>query len=108
MVSQMALDYMHLVCLGVTKRLLSLWVKGSRDVQLDNKATERVSEFLVSYKKCVTPEFSRLPRSPKDVNYWKANEFRLYGAGRMTYNTHNLIHLPADVMNFKCSLDRFS
>lgn len=28
MVSQLPLDYMHLVCLGVVKRLLQFWVKG--------------------------------------------------------------------------------
>lgn len=37
------------------------------------------------------------------------NEYsKLYGAGRMTYNTHNLVHLANDVMTFQCCLDRFS
>ncbi|XP_029159520.1 uncharacterized protein LOC114931568 [Nylanderia fulva] len=34
MVSNVTIDYMHLVCLGVMKRLLQLWTKGSKDHKL--------------------------------------------------------------------------
>lgn len=33
MVKQVPLDYMHLVLLGVTKRVLSLWLRGSQDIR---------------------------------------------------------------------------
>ena len=34
MVSGFPLDYMHLVCLGVIRRLLNLWIHGTRAVKL--------------------------------------------------------------------------
>lgn len=41
MVHHFALDYMHLVCLGVMKRLLQLWVKGPKDLRLRADSSQR-------------------------------------------------------------------
>ncbi|CAN7995407.1 unnamed protein product, partial [Ixodes pacificus] len=38
------LDYMHLLCLGVTKKLLSLWLGGPLDVRLGSAECGRLSE----------------------------------------------------------------
>ncbi|EEC16396.1 conserved hypothetical protein, partial [Ixodes scapularis] len=38
------LDYMHLLCLGVTKKLLSLWLGGPLDVRLGPADRRRLSE----------------------------------------------------------------
>lgn len=35
MVNQFPLDYMHLVCLGVTKKLLLTWMSGKYSVQVN-------------------------------------------------------------------------
>ncbi|XP_026465115.1 uncharacterized protein LOC113381763 [Ctenocephalides felis] len=74
MVSQIALDYMHIVCLCVTKRLLSLWVKGTRDVKLDDKTRDTVSKYLLTFKAHISAEFSRLPSALKDYMNWKESQ----------------------------------
>ena len=43
MVSQLPIDYMHLVCLGVTKRILLMWIKGSLDIRIVPRAVEEFS-----------------------------------------------------------------
>lgn len=42
--SVVVLEYMHNVCLGVMKKLLSFWVKGKKPVRLVN--SESISEEL--------------------------------------------------------------
>lgn len=78
MISQIPLDPMHLVYLGVTKRLLQFWVQGRMDVRM-NKARLVESELRYSkLKEFITNEFSRLPRPLSDVDRWKATELRLF------------------------------
>lgn len=53
MVSQTALDYIHLVCHHKTIlfiNILSLWIKDSRDVKAEDEANENVSGFLLNIK----------------------------------------------------------
>lgn len=68
------LDYMHMSCLGVMRRLLSLWLKGNSKLS----ATQRriLSDRLVAISPFMPFEFSRKARDLKDVDRFKATEFR--------------------------------
>ncbi|KYM96522.1 hypothetical protein ALC62_12823 [Cyphomyrmex costatus] len=78
MVSQIPLDYMHLVCLGVMKRLLQLWLRGNKNVRLSADKINRISHYLLTIKSCIPSEFARKPRSLHDIDKWKATEFRQF------------------------------
>jgi len=78
MVSQIPLDYMHLVCLGVVKRLIQFWLRGSKNVRLSAENINTVSHYLIAIKPCIPSEFARKPRSLHDVDRWKATEFRQF------------------------------
>lgn len=78
MVSQIPLDYMHLVCLGVVKRLLLLWVKGPLKCRLGPRSVQQISTNLLLLKNCVPSDFARRPRSLSEIDRWKATEFRQF------------------------------
>lgn len=78
MVSQIPLDYMHLVCLGVVKRLLQLWIKGNKNIRLSSEAVNSVSRYLIASKSLIPAEFARKPRSLNDIDRWKATELRQF------------------------------
>ena len=78
MITQFPVDYMHQVCLGVTKKLLLLWVRGSRDVKMSAGQLEQISGRLVSFQKCVPRCFARMPRGLAEIDRWKATEFRQF------------------------------
>lgn len=68
------LDYMHLVCLGVVKRLLNFWMTGPPAVRLGVAVRDEVSRINLSLKKYVPREFSRKPRRLAELDRWKATE----------------------------------
>lgn len=72
------LDYMHLVCLGVMKKIILLWIKGPLCVRLNRKALNKISHLLLSIKSSTPKEFVRKPRSISDIKHWKAVEFRSF------------------------------
>ncbi|XP_076670003.1 uncharacterized protein LOC143369665 isoform X1 [Andrena cerasifolii] len=78
LVSNVPLDYMHLICLGVMKKLLLLWTQGPLSVRISASLRERISEKLTSIGTSTPIEFSRKPRSLKELKYWKASEFRSF------------------------------
>jgi len=78
LVSAVALDYMHLVCLGITKKLLLLWMKGPLTIRIGNANTNLISQRLIALKSSIPKEFSRKPRSLSEIKYWKATEFRQF------------------------------
>ncbi|CAH0559359.1 unnamed protein product [Brassicogethes aeneus] len=78
LVSQVPLDYMHLVCLGVMKRLMSFWVRGNRAVRLSEEKLNKIAGTLCHIKAYVPKEFSRLPRDLREMEHFKATEFRLF------------------------------
>lgn len=157
------LDYMHLVCLGVMRTLLYLWIY-VKATKLPRRIILSISDKLVTLKNQMPVEFNRKPRSLDEVKRWKATEMRqflfytgpvvlkeaftdvhfrplydhflslaisvfilaspklcsetnidyarhllehfvestktLYGEQFITYNMHNLIHLPQSITDF--------
>lgn len=79
------LDYMHLVCLGVVKKLLLLLCKyAPLNLRICNRKKEGVSNMdrinsgIFSCQQGLPREFSRRCRSLDDIMQWKATEFRLF------------------------------
>lgn len=76
LISHTPLDYMHLVCLGVVKKMILLWIKGPFTVRLSSRLITKLS-YLLNLLRTSTPnDFVRKPRSLRDVKMWKAVEFR--------------------------------
>ncbi|XP_072755742.1 uncharacterized protein [Anoplolepis gracilipes] len=80
MVSQIPFEYMHLVCLGVVKKLLSAWVCGkyTRFSKLPARSINIISQRLEILKKYCPPEFARHPRAIHVFFKYKATEFRQF------------------------------
>ena len=76
LVTQFPMEYMHLVCLGVTKRLLWYWTRSpvSKGIRLGLQSIAQISECLESVKKFVPREFNRQCRSLDDLERWKASD----------------------------------
>lgn len=77
LVSQIPLDYMHLCCLGVMRKLLLSWTE-IRPYKLSTRQIGLISDRLLSFRKSLPCEFARKCRSLKDIRHWKAKEFRLF------------------------------
>lgn len=77
-VSMFVLDYMHLVCLGVVRRLILLWLKGPLTCRLQTASIQSISEQLLLARRYLPREFCRKPRSLLDIMQWKATEFRQF------------------------------
>ena len=77
MVTQFPIDYMHCVCLGVMRKLLRAWVCSSFKC-LKPSNVNRISERLNSLKNEVPKDFCRKPRDLKELDRWKATEFRQF------------------------------
>ena len=67
-------DYMHLVCLGVVRRILNYMKKGSGGKISANQINE-ISSILLSLNGYTTSEFSQQPRSLEDLDRWKVTDF---------------------------------
>ena len=72
------LDYMHLVCLGVVKRILSFLKEGPKKCKLSLGQIHEISQKLTLLNGKLPSEFSRQPRSLNEVARWKATEFRQF------------------------------
>ncbi|CAI6373398.1 unnamed protein product [Macrosiphum euphorbiae] len=76
-ISSFGLDYMHLTCLGIMRKLLHLWVaKGPLNVRLPSSVSKQLSSSLLSLRPFIPCEFSRKPRGLNDLNRFKATELR--------------------------------
>ncbi len=78
MISSVPLDYMHLICLGVVRKLLRSWVKGPLPFKLSSRDISTLSSKLVLFSHSCPKEFCRKPRSVKELDMWKATEFRTF------------------------------
>ena len=81
LVQQFPLDYMHLVCLGVMRRIL-LYLKGGYPRIFSGRLASadliEISHRLSELKGKLPSDFARQPRELTEVNRWKATEFRTF------------------------------
>ncbi|CAI6376861.1 unnamed protein product [Macrosiphum euphorbiae] len=79
LVTQVPLDYMHLICLGVVKKLLvSTWCFGPPPHKLPSRIIKVISESLTNLVPYIPVEFARKPRPLKYSKRFKATEFRQF------------------------------
>lgn len=78
MLSGFPLDYMHLICLGVMRKMLMSWLKGPLTCRLSPLNVARLSQRLMDVTSYVPLEFSRRPRALRELDCWKATEFRQF------------------------------
>jgi len=78
MITNFPLDYMHLICLGVMRRMLHLWVHGPHACKLSHSTISAISDRMQAARSYIPREFSRKPRSLLEYKLWKATELRLF------------------------------
>lgn len=78
LVSNVVLDYMHLICLGVMKKLIILWKEGPLRTRISAKDIKCISDQLILLDTCTPSDFARKPRSLFDIKYWKSTELRTF------------------------------
>lgn len=76
-VSNVPIDIMHCVYLGVIKQLMKLWIiKRRKRYSLSKKNISVLSDNLLRIGKQLPSEFQRYPRPLKYLKFFKATEFR--------------------------------
>jgi len=55
-VTNVPLDCMHLICLGIVRKLIYLWLEGDLEYRLQSRAVEEISTILVTQLKPLIPE----------------------------------------------------
>ncbi|XP_067206727.1 uncharacterized protein [Linepithema humile] len=80
MVTQVPVDYMHLVCIGVVKKLLTAWITGKygKKTKLSGRNLDVVSKRLELLSHYCPRDFARKPRSLSDYSDYKATEGRQF------------------------------
>lgn len=79
MVEDVPLDYMHLVLLGVTKKLLvGTWIFGKPPHNLPARIINIMNVLIKQIAVYVPSEFPRKSRSLSESKRWKATELRLF------------------------------
>lgn len=77
-IEQFALDYMHCVCLGVVRRILSFIKNGPPQCRQSACQISEISNKLLSLRGLMPSEFARQPRSLFELDRWKATELRQF------------------------------
>ncbi|RZF37146.1 hypothetical protein LSTR_LSTR015336 [Laodelphax striatellus] len=78
LVTNVPLDYMHLVCLGVVRKMMYMWIGGSFKTKLSSRQINLISERLQNIQEWMAKDFVRKPRSLSFLRQWKATEFRQF------------------------------
>lgn len=78
-VSGFPLDYMHLVCLGVMRRIVKFWKTEKTSCgRLSHRQQSQISGLLEQLHGQMPSEFARQPRSLAKSDRWKATEWRQF------------------------------
>lgn len=80
LVSQVPVEYMHSVCIGVAKKLLMSWITGKygKKMKLSGRNQGQISKRLECIAQYCPREFSRKPRPLSDYKDYKATEGRQF------------------------------
>ncbi|XP_029666377.1 uncharacterized protein LOC115237459 [Formica exsecta] len=78
MINNFPLDYMHLICLGVMKKMLNLWVKGHQMSRLRAARAAQLSRDIIELREYIPIEFARRPRGINELNELEATEYRIF------------------------------
>ena len=79
LVSQVPFEYMHLVLLGVTKKIITAWLEGNYAIsKLCNRQINILSARLSAAKDYCPREFARRCRDIIEYKTYKATEFRTF------------------------------
>ncbi|KAE8739082.1 hypothetical protein FOCC_FOCC015424 [Frankliniella occidentalis] len=76
LVSQFRLDTLHLIYLGVWKRLLLAWISWNGPWKLPIKTKEEISLKFVALALSCPSDFNRPPRALSEIPFWAGTEFR--------------------------------
>jgi len=120
MVKDIPLEYMHLVCLGVVRKVLKLLIKEPKSkARISRQAIEELNLRQCAYKQAFPSEFSRKPRSFKELDHFKATEFRIiimYTASilfddvlpKKIYNSFKSLHIAMNILARKHLFETYS
>ena len=81
MINGFNLDYMHMVCLGVVRRMLYYFKGHFRSVfngRLSQSSLNEITSRLLSFKGKLPSEFARQPRLLNELDRWKTTELRSF------------------------------
>lgn len=78
MVSKFPIDSMHLIDLGITKKILVYITKKKSINPVPSSSILLISEALLSLSPHIPREFARKPRTLLEICRWKATEFRQF------------------------------
>ena len=95
MVSQFPIDPMHLVDLGIAKKMLMLIVES-----FDKNTLDKASQEYVEFAAYTPMEFARKPRDLKEIVRWKATEFRFFILYAAMLFLPNESEFPFQIENF--------
>lgn len=82
LVSSIPLDYMHLCCLGIMKKIIHFMVRGSTvpnsygSTRLSRDQIEKVNDRMDIAKEWLCKDFARIPQNLNEFHTYKATEFR--------------------------------
>ena len=81
LLGDVVLDSMHMVYLGIMRRILFSFkgkIRGLRRSKLRERDIREINARILSCKGQLPSEFNRQPRSLDDLKYWKATELRSF------------------------------
>lgn len=92
-ISQIPIEPMHLIYLGVVKRLLiNYLIEGKSKNKLSQKMITEINVRSMQIKNYIPCEFARKPRKLDEVKRWKATEFRLFLLYTGPILLYNILH----------------
>lgn len=118
LVSSFPLDYMHLVCVGVVKKIILFWVNGQPQ-KLNKQSVQNLSTRLINLRPYIPVEFARRPRDITSIGQWKATELRsflLYLApvvlkgivNKLVFNHFLTLHVAIRLLCNECHIKNYT